>query len=78
MKTPLTNQNALATPSRSTAAVFSEESETLNRVAATQRERERFQAWWQKFNEDGDLGAGDMRLVWAGWLASARAERTNA
>jgi hypothetical protein len=77
MTTPETNQNALATPLRSTAAVFSDEVETLTHVARVQAERERFQIWWESFNPDNDLGPGTMRLCWESWKASARQERHN-
>ena len=72
-----TNQNALATPPRFTAAVFSSEVETLNHVERMQREREAFNGWL-KMNDYEFLSAADQHLAWESWKASARLERSNA
>ena len=72
------SKNALATPQRSTAAVFSSEIETRNHVERMNREREAFGKWWNEFSQDFNLGVGSQHLCWESWKASSRAERSNA
>lgn len=71
------NQNALATPPRSTAAVFSSELETQNHVERMQRERDAFNSWLNA-GDYQSLSVADQHLAWESWKASARLERANA
>jgi hypothetical protein len=71
------SKNALATPQRSNAAVFSSEIETRNHVERMNREREAFGKWWESFNPDNGSIMNNV-LCWESWKASARTERPHA
>ena len=75
--TTVSNKNALATPSRSTAAVFSSELETRNHLDRMQRERDAFNSWLNA-NDYEFLSVADKHFAWESWKASARLERSNA
>lgn len=77
VSTPASDQNALATPTRSTAAVFSSEVETRNHVERMQRERDAFNSWLNAGDYEF-LSVADQHLAWESWKASARLERENA
>lgn len=75
MNAPQPNQNALATPSRCAAAVFSDESEVRKHMDWMQKERDAFGKWWEEFNLEDCLHVEDQRLAWDAWRASVRVTR---
>lgn len=69
-----TNKNSLATPFRSTAAVFSDEAETRKHVERMQKERKEFNAWLDSTDYEF-LTLHEEQLIWESWKASARVTR---